>query len=153
DARHLVRIVMDLPLEILTAVRGIYDKHSFAIRDAIHEKVVENSTIFTAHHRVQRAAILKRTDVVGDEVLHTFRRVRTADENLAHVANVENAGSRANTPVLVDDAGVLDRHLVPSKGGETRAESSMNFVKRGPFDSLRRVHFRPGPVVNGTKLM
>ncbi len=51
---------------------------------------------------------------------------------LAHVRHVEQAGAGARRVMLGDDAGILDRHLVPGEGHHARACGLVQVVERGP---------------------
>ena len=55
---------------------------------------------------------------------------RPVDVDLAHVRDVEGAGVAANGLVLLDDALVLDGHLVAGEGHDPRAERDVAIEER-----------------------
>ena len=63
-----------------------------------------------ADHRVLRPPDGERRRVAHERAGERRARLRPLDEELAHVRQVEQAGGRPDGAVLLDDAGVLDRH-------------------------------------------
>ena len=60
---------------------------------------------------------------IGERAFEQFDRMRPAYLEFAHMAQVENAGGRANRKMLHDDAAVTDRHL----------EATVQFLKFIPL--------------------
>ena len=90
-----------------------------------------------------RAVGLQLRYVVGDERLHEVARLRAVDPHLAHVADVEEAGRLAHRAVLLDDAGVLHRHVEAGERHHPRTERDVCRVqRRGPEGG--RLHGRGG---------
>src|SRR4029079_15750240 len=91
---------------------------------------VEEATVGCADHRVVRPADSERR-WVGDEcACQRITGVGTLDEQLAHVRQVEQAGTFANAPVLLEDRAVLDRHPPP---GEVDHPSTQGLVATGEW--------------------
>ena len=63
---------------------------------------------------------------------------RPADHDLAEVAHVEDADRGAHRGVLLDDAGVLQRHVPAAELGELRAEGRVPVVQRRAGERGRR---------------
>ena len=80
--------------------------------EAVDEQVVDERAL-----RRQQAGVLRLPDLRAStaslrrDALDGGERVLAGDLDLAHVADVEEPGARAHRHVLVDDAGVLDRHV------------------------------------------
>ena len=68
-----------------------------------------------------------------------FAGVVALDEELAHVREVEEAGPLADRPVLVEDAGVLDRHEPAAKPDQPCAEGPMDVDQRRFVEVLGRL--------------
>ena len=62
--------------------------------------------------------------------LNGRQRVLAGDFNLAHVADVEQAGAGPDRHVLVGDARVLDRHVPAAERHHLRARGAMPGVER-----------------------
>src|SRR6185503_12222418 len=61
---------------------------------------------------------------------HRGQRILAGDLDLAHVADVEQAGARTHRGVLGDDARVLDRHVPAAKRHHPRAGGAVASVER-----------------------
>ena len=67
-------------------------------------------------------------------MLEEVQRLAPDDLDLAHVADVEQPGARPHRHVLVDDAGVLDRHVPAGELDHAGAGLAMRVVERGLLD-------------------
>src|SRR5262249_24589663 len=85
-------------------------------------------------------AVVKLRRVVGGETLHGVERLGTADDDLAHVRDVEQAGRPAHCQMLLDHAAVLDRHLPAGELYQPRVEPLMDGVEGCPSETRRRRH-------------
>src|SRR6185503_13851427 len=97
----------------------------------------------TAQQRVLDLPDLERGDVVGGEALERRERAGPLDLELAHVTDVEAAHRGANSPVLLDDAAVLHRHLPATERDHARAgldvrREERRALQRGVHGSLSR---------------
>ena len=76
-------------------------------------------------------------------MLDRGQRVRAGDLDLPHVADVEQPGARAHGHVLVDDAGVFDRHVPAAELDHAGAERAVPGVERRLLEG-RRAGLRHG---------
>ena len=72
--------------------------------------------------RILRLPDLQLGGVVARDPLDGGQRVLAGDLDLAHVADVEQAGARAHGQVLVGDAGILDGHVPAAERHHAGAE-------------------------------
>ena len=98
-------------------------------RAAIHDEVVEDRPALVAGAGVHGLPVDELLRVVRDEVVDDVGGVLAAQPELAHVADVEEAGGRAHRLVLVDDARVLDRHLPAREGDDARPQGDVLLVE------------------------
>ena len=80
--------------------------------------------------RVLRLAVLEAVDVVREHRLEERLRARAVHVDLAHVRDVERARVRSHRLVLLDDARVLDGHLVAGEGHHARPEGDVAIEER-----------------------
>src|SRR5207237_560404 len=80
-------------------------------------------------HRIERRARGKLRDRVGDDSLHGLAGARTANLDLAHVRDVEDACGLPDGAVLVEDPGrVLHVHCPPAKIADAGPERLMRHL-------------------------
>ena len=77
----------------------------------VHREVVHDAAFRIAEGRVLHLADLERPRVIGAQALDRREGVGAAHLELAHVADVEEADRAPHRPVLLDDPGVLHRHV------------------------------------------
>ena len=85
--------------------------------DAVDEHVVHHATLTVGEAGVLHLAVEEVLDVVGGDILHEVLGDGAFGAELAHVAHVEHAHVVADVVVLLDETGVLDRHVVAGKFG------------------------------------
>src|SRR5205809_5766973 len=73
-----------------------------------------------------------RGHVICTETIEERVRHRTLDEDLAHVAHVEQSHGAANGEMFVDNAGVLEWHLPSAECDEPRVRGAVPFEERSP---------------------
>ena len=117
-------------------VRGVVHHQEAHCIQAIDENVIEDATVVVAEQRVVGVAFAELVHLVGERAPQQPPGVVTDDEESTHVGDVEDADPLADGPVLLDDAGVLERHLPAGEGGETRTKRSVlriegKLAKRG----------------------
>jgi hypothetical protein len=80
--------------------------------------------------------------VITRDVLDELERVRPANFNLTHVADVKQASGRARGHMLGHNARILDRHIPPAKIDHFGFEAAMHTVQRrlAKLGSGRRSH-------------
>ena len=72
----------------LSSIRRVDDHHD-VVRIAVDEAIVFDGAAIVEDSRVVHLVDLERGDVVGRHVVHEVHRLRPADQELAHVADVE----------------------------------------------------------------
>jgi hypothetical protein len=76
-----------------------------------------------------RLPALKLRGIVHADVLNGIERLGTANEDVAHVADIEDADTGADGHVLGDQAGVLDRHVPAAEIDHLGARLAMDSVQ------------------------
>ena len=75
-------------------------------------------------------ADLELSDVICQHPVEPFSGFGTANDELAHVRDVENADMVSHRLVFGHDAGVLDRHQPSAERDDPGAKPDMFLVKR-----------------------
>ena len=88
-------LVLVEPGDDLLAVGGV-DHHRPAVGPAVDEHVVADAALLVADQAVADLEVLHRGGVVGVDVLDQVERVRPAEREPAHVADVEQPGGGAD---------------------------------------------------------
>ncbi len=114
--------------------------------DIGHHQIVENAALLVEKKRIAHAARLERSDRAGEELFQLLGRALARDQQLAHVADIEQRGLLAGPVVFGDDALKLNRHLVAGEVHHPRALAAMPGIER----QLGRGFFRK--VVRGKVL-
>ncbi len=117
-------------LVILVLIRRVDAQEIMIVRDFVDQDVVDESAVFIQQRRVLGLPVLQLRSVVHGDVLHQIQRLRPAHFDLAHVADVEQADALAHGAMLVDDAGVFDRHVPAAEIDHLRAHAAMHGVQR-----------------------
>ncbi len=128
---HLARDVRLDPAAILLDVRGVDAQEELALAEARHDHVVDAAALVVQHQPIARAAEREVRHIAGHERIDGGHRTRAREMDLAHVRDVEEARALADRGVLLEDRGVLDRHLVAREGNEACAQTAMGLVERG----------------------
>src|SRR3990170_1797713 len=81
--------------------------------------------------RVPCSSWLFRNLVCGQSI-EMVSRVRTFNENLAHMTHIKQSRTPAHRQMLLHNPRELERHLPAAKLNESRIGSCMCTVKRGP---------------------
>jgi hypothetical protein len=97
-------------------VRRVDDQQEMLFGQPVHEQVVDERTGGAHQAGIVGLADLQLRRVVARNALDRVERVSARDLDLAHVADVEQAGARAHGHVFGDDAGVFDRHIPAAEG-------------------------------------
>ena len=98
---------------------------------AVDEQVVHDASVGIKHHPVEDFAGSESADLIGEDMVDEALGVRAADEDLAHVGDVEHADLLPDGEMLGDDAGILDRHHEARKGTHLGAEGHVAVVQTG----------------------
>jgi hypothetical protein len=118
------------PLEDGRAIRRVHDEVVLPVREPVDDEIVDDPAALVRQERVLRLAVPDAIEVVREHSLEERVRARPVHVDLAHVRDVERAGVGPHCAVLLDDACVLDGHLVPREGHHARAESDVALVQR-----------------------
>ena len=81
----------------------------------VYEKIVHNSSIRMEHHSIKNLAWPEAADLIGEDVIYEFFRIRTTYEYFSHVRNIEHSDLVADSIMLISNGCVLDRHHESSK--------------------------------------
>src|SRR5699024_10699236 len=104
---HFAFKIADLlanPFKIFCGIGRIHAKKEIVVAALVDEKVVDGATIGAAHRRIDCFAVGLIGDPIGQQIIEKSARLRTLNENFAHVAYVEKTGRSANGSVLVKNA-------------------------------------------------
>ena len=114
---------------------GRVDDHHEVVGGAVHEAVVFERAAIVEDARVVHLSDGERSDVVGGDVVDELQCLRAGDEELAHVAHVEQAAAGAHGVVFGGDSGgVLDRHFVAGEGDDLGTQGNVDVVERGALE-------------------
>ena len=103
---------------------------------AIDQQVVHRAAVGIEHHPVEDLPRGHRADVVGEDMVDEGFGIRAAHEHLAHVRDVEDAGGLTDGVVLVDDAAVLDRHVITGKRAHLGMELDVEIMQTSHFQEI-----------------
>ena len=92
-------------------------------------QIVDDPALVVEQQRVAQPAILQQGEVRGQQALQALFRIGTADDQLAHMADVEQAGRRARPLVLGHDAFKLDGHRVAGERHHAAAAAPVPAVE------------------------
>jgi hypothetical protein len=114
----------------LGGVRSVHDEQPIVVFETIKNDVVVRSAAFVAKEIVPRLPRLHRRDVIDGQGVRPPCDVLSAQRELAHMREIEEAGAIAHRIVLAQYAGVLHGHLETAEGHHARAERGVRVVKR-----------------------
>ena len=117
-------------VEIAVLVAGVDAKQVVRGGKAMDQKIVYEGAGSREQAGVLRLAVGKLRGVVRGDVLDQFERVRSADFDFAHVADVEKARGGAGGHVLGDDAGIFNRHVPAAEIHHPGAHAAMDRMER-----------------------
>jgi hypothetical protein len=129
------------PLPVLVDVGRVDGQHVAVGGEPIEREIVDDAAVGIAEQGILHLSDRERADVVGGQPLQRGQGLGPFDLELAHVAHVEAAHRRAHRPMLLDDAGVLHRHLPATEGHHTGAGFHVGVEERGALQG--RIHERP----------
>ena len=99
------------PLHILLACACVDDDQPVILAQLVQHHIIDERPVRIQHRRVMCLPDLELAGIVHQQLLHRGQRVRPAQLNIAHVANVEDAHARSYGHVLGDEPLVLHRHI------------------------------------------
>ncbi len=107
-------------------VRRVGHHQEVARREPPHDDVVDDVRVVLVEQvRVLRLAGPDAVEIVGERPLQRGERTRALHPYRAEVRHVEHHGTLTARPVLLEHAGVLDRHLPAPEGDHARAEHAV----------------------------
>ena len=131
-AIELARVVAH-PGKIFFARTRVNHQQVVVFAQAMHDHIVHKRPL-----RIEQRGILRLTNrqlcsVIHTHMLHRGQRLRACQANVAHVANIKDADTRADRHVLGDQAaraGIFDRHIPSVEGHHLRAHLAVDGVQR-----------------------
>ena len=97
--------------------------------ETVDEQVVDEGAVLGRQGGVLGLADRQLGRVVARDALDAGQGVASGHLDLAHVADVEQAGARAHRQVLVGDAAVFDGHLPAAERHHAGAERDVASVQ------------------------
>ena len=132
------------------AVGRVDDEQVLPVREAVDDEVVDDPALLVGQQRVLRLSVRDLVEIVREHLLEKGVSRRPVDVDLAHVRDVERAAVGADRAMLLDDARVLDGHLVPGERHHPRAERDVARVERRALER-RGLHGRDSIERGGTR--
>ena len=136
----LLRLVVNLhivafgiaqhPLVVLVNIGSIHhEKIVFRRETLVNQKVIYNSPVRVEHHSVKYLSGSGLGNVIGENMVHKTRCVRTVDKNLSHVGDIEHSDFGAYGNVLRNNTGrIADRHIKSGEGTHHGPEGDVRIV-------------------------
>ena len=97
----------------------------------MHQQVIDKRALFIHQARIVGLPDDQFRGVIAGDVLDQRQRLRPADFNFAHVADVKQPGSRARGHMLGHDARILHGHVPAAKIDHFGFEAAVYAVQRG----------------------
>jgi len=125
-------VVSQDPFPVFGDVGGIDHEHvGFVLFQAVDEEVVDDAAVLVGEAAVLGLAVGQFGGVVGGDALDEVEGMGSLEDELAHVADVEDAGIVPNGVMFVVDTAVGDRHVIAGEFGHFRAEGDVFRRERG----------------------
>ena len=125
------------PGEVLRDVAGVHDEQEMRVGEAVDQQVVHEGALLGGQAGVLDLADLQLRGVVARDPLDGGEGIIAGHLDLAHVADVEQAGAGPHGQVLVGDAGILHRHVPAAVRHHPGAKRDVACVERGLLQSGR----------------
>ena len=100
------------------------------VRHPVDQDVVHEPAVFVKQPGVVHLSGLELADGVGGNKIDQPLRLRPADFDLAHMADVEQPDRCAHGLVFVHDSRILDRHIPPAEIDHPGLQPAMDGIKR-----------------------
>ncbi|MNE42448.1 hypothetical protein D3C80_1365740 [compost metagenome] len=118
--------------QVLILAGGVDHQEQFVVTQVGDHQVVEDAAVFIGEHRVALHAHWQVDDVDRHQGFQGLGRIGTAQADLAHVRDVEQAGLIAAVQMLFHHPQrVLDRHVVAGERHHARTQFQVQGVQRG----------------------
>ena len=118
-------------VEVLILIAGVHAQKIVLAGNFVHQQIVHEGTGGGHQAGVLRLALDKLGGVVAGDVLRQIQRLRAAQLDFAHMADVEKAGGRARGQMFADDPGVFHGHIPAAKVDHLGAQAAMRGVESG----------------------
>src|SRR4051795_13578871 len=117
------------PAYDLGGVGGVGHEVQVVVRAEVDDQVVDDTAtgVVTAQ-RVLRPARPDAIKIIGQALVDESPGPRPAHVDIAQMTDVEDTNGVAYGEVLLDDAGVLDRHLPAAKLRQPRTERRVSIM-------------------------
>ncbi len=125
------------PVAIGRDIRCVDAQHEAFGAEPIDDQVVDGAAVLRAHDRVLGAPLGQGRGGVGHRALEYRGGVGTTQLEFAHVTQIEDPGGGADRKMLLDNAGIADRHFETTENRHPGAEFLVQGEERG---ALERVH-------------
>src|SRR6185369_10763291 len=99
---------------------------------------VDDAAGLVQQNGVVSLVVVETTNVVRRDVVYERHSALSSHFELAHVADVEEAGGLPDGEVLRDGSRVLDGHVPAGEFDHSRSEASMDRVERRFLDHVPR---------------
>ena len=121
------------PRKVFFDTRCVNDQQKFSVADAIRDQIVDDSAGIVEQERVLTLADVQFLDAVGQHRVQPCGSAATANDELAHVRNVEDADVVSDRLMFLDDACVLNRHQPAGERHHLRAAFDVLVIQRRLF--------------------
>ncbi len=93
-------------------------------------QVVDNSAVLAEQHRIAQPPVLQGLKVAGKQGFERPIEIGAAEQQLPHMADVEQAGVGPGPQMFRHDAFILDRHVIARERHHSAALGAMPCVER-----------------------
>ena len=125
------------PVDIFFARPGVDHQQIVVFAEPMNDHVIDKRALRVEHRRIMRLADGEFRGIVHAEVLYrrerASRRLSAANPDVAHVADIENANTRAHRFMFCDQPaarGILDGHIPAAEIHHFRAQTAVHRVQR-----------------------
>ena len=101
----------------------------------MHQDVVNESAVLVKQTGILRLADLQLRCGIGGNAVDQPQRLRAADFDFAHVADVEKADGASHRQVLLHNPGILNGHLPAPEIHHAGAQRHMRTVQRSALQT------------------
>ena len=92
------------PEVVFLDVGGVHNEEIMvSLKLLVHKKIVDSPPVRVKHHPVEDLPGGHRTDIICEHVVHKLLGIRSANENLAHVRDIEHPDFLADGQVFLRD--------------------------------------------------
>jgi hypothetical protein len=107
---------------------AVHDHIEMAAAPRDHQ-IVDDPALGIEQQRVTEPPVLQEGEVGGEQGLQPLFRIRAGDDQLAHMADVEQAGAGARPFMLGHDAFILDGHRIAGERHHAAAAGAVPAVE------------------------